>query len=183
MGKILIERYLNNNQMNKGYRKTYGRIKARGTYDTRKLAEHIQSNGSVYTLPVILGVLAAAEKCIPELLLEGQNVKLTGLGTFRLGAHATGELDTADWSPQSNIRSIGIRFLPEQSQWSDWRAKMLKAKAEFETTDYVVIAQQMVDGRLVRKLRYDGGDVVESLDNGGGNGGGGNNGDEGEDRP
>ena len=135
---IIIERYKQNNKKNRGYGKIYGRVKAGRTVGTRKLAEHIAGHGSIYTLDIIEGVLAKLEKCVPELLKQGYQVKLEGLGTFYLAANTIGAENAEDFSVD-NIKRIGISFLPEQSDWSEWKATSTRAGAELQLTDYVVL--------------------------------------------
>ena len=187
MGKVNIELYINNYSKNSAKGKTYGRVlHPKGTMNTRALAKHIAEHGSIYTLDVIQGVLASLEKCIPEQLLQGKVVKLDGLGTFGLYASTIGEENTENFTLKKNLKSLAIRFMPERSDWSDWKssATSVAAKASLSFSDYVVVeGSKAADGsqkdRVIRYLR--GKDVPEGVDpeDGGGSGGGGGE----EDRP
>ena len=189
MGKVNIELYINNYSKNSAKGKTYGRVlHPKGTMNTRALAKHIAEHGSIYTLDVIQGVLAALEKCIPEQLLQGKVVKLDGLGTFGLYASTIGEEKTEDFTLEKNLKSLAVRFMPERSDWADWKssATSTAAKANVAFSNYVVVEGSIAaDGskqdRVIRYLR--GKDVPEGIDpeTGGSSGGGG--GDEEEDRP
>ena len=50
---------------------------------TRGLAEHMIGHGLIAERSEVEDVLNALQTCIPELLQQGMNVKLQGLGTFR----------------------------------------------------------------------------------------------------
>jgi hypothetical protein len=180
---LKIERYINTNTHSKSYGRTYGRVKhEKKVVDTRKLAEHIQEHGSIYTLDVILGVLAKAEKCIPELIAQGYKVKLNGLGMFKLMAESIGEENTEDFTIAKDIKQLNVRFLPERSDWSEWASKVQKENAlggtGIEFTDYYV-TYEAVQGSTAKKKVYhflDGSTVA-----GGGDDDGGDDGE--EDRP
>jgi predicted histone-like DNA-binding protein len=175
---IKIERYLNRNKKSNGYGKTYGRVlHAKKVYDARRLAEHIQEHGSIYTLDVVLGVLAKVEQCIPELLRQGFKVKLDGLGTFKLSAKTSGVIRPDDFTLQANVKKLMLRFLPEQAPFSLWRSDAVTRSAEevgMELTNYVVIGVDKETG--VRTLKYLGNSTTTSdSDSGtttGGDGGG-----------
>ena len=50
---------------------------------TRGLAEHMIGHGLIAERSEVEDVLNALQTCIPELLQQGMNVMLQGLGTFR----------------------------------------------------------------------------------------------------
>ena len=129
--KLKIKKYVNNNQMNKGYGKTYGRIEHLETLQTRDLAKHIQKHGSIYTSDVIVGVLERFSMCIEELLQEGYKVKLNGLGTFYLSAKSSGELEAEDYDV-SNIERVQIKFLADKSKDYDWNSKSQTTRSRFQ---------------------------------------------------
>lgn len=179
---IFIERYKNNNSKLKSYGRTYGRVKTGRTLNTRKVAEHIAGHGSIYTLDIIEGVLAKLEHCLPELLKQGYQVKLEGLGTFYLSAKTIGEENAEDFT-LNNVKHLGIKFLPEQSEWSGWKAAAARTGAELVLTNYVVLEGASKESNRRRTLQYLTNDTITSS---GGSQDGGDSGDDGngeEDRP
>ena len=139
---IKIERYKSNNKKSKSFHKYYGRIVyEKKTVDIRKMAQHIQAHGSIYTYDTIVGVLAKAEQCIPELLAQGYKVKLDGLGTFKLYALSTGDSDPLKWSIQTNLKKLRVRFAPEQRDFSHTTSAAFTRAASsegFELLPYLV---------------------------------------------
>ena len=185
---IKIERYKNNNKKSRGYQKCYGRIvHQKKTVDIRRLAEHIQGHGSIYTYDTIVGVLAKMEKCIPELLSQGYKVKLEGLGTLKLHAQSKGEETVTDWTPQKDIKKLRVRFAPEQSDFSLVRSDAVTRSGSsegFELLNYVV--EKVENGeRVITYLDGTAGSGSGEGGSGGNEGGGSGSGQEeaGEDRP
>ena len=70
--------------------------------------------------------------CFEELLLEGNKIKLDGLGTFYLSASTFGSVNEKDFSA-ANVKAIHVRFLPDQSKESEYTTKMLTKKAKFRS--------------------------------------------------
>ena len=171
MGKIIIERWKNSITTSKAFGKYFGRFKPNGTLDTRQVAQHIQEHGSIYTLPVILGVLAQAEQCIPELVKLGYKVKLDGLGTFGLSIKTEGTDKPEELTPEK-LKSMRMHFLAEQSDFSSWKADAMKQGVSFECTDYYVTGS---DGHGHKAKTYI---TTTSSDGGSGSGSG-----EGDERP
>ena len=133
MSKIIYDVYKNQNQFSHAYNKYYGRIVHTETLNTRKLARHIADHGSVYTQDVVEGVLAKAEACIVEMLLESKKIKLEGLGTFYLMAeNKKGGAESIDkFNPKTSFAGLHIRFLPDSSSKSQLNSKDILAKATF----------------------------------------------------
>ena len=182
--KLFIELYLNNNSRMKSYNRTYGRVKHTDTLDTRALAKHIAQHGSIYSLDIIEGVLAKIEACVQELLLDGYNVKLNGIGTFSLRCQSKGVANAEDFS-ESDLKKLYIKLLPERSSFSSWKKAALKAIAQgtMELTDYIVLGS-IVDNKnknLGRTIKFLPGAKVQV--EGAESGGGGSVPPEDEDRP
>lgn len=130
MSKLTIIKYVNNNQMSKGYLKTYGRLQHRETLSARDVAKHIQRHGSVFTSDVVVGVVERFSHCIEELLQDGYKVKLDGLGTFQLSVNTTGEQDPDDFGA-NNVRRVFIRFDADRSKQFDWNSKAQTLRSSF----------------------------------------------------
>lgn len=74
----------NKNTKSPSYNKWYPEVINAETLSTRGLLEHIMSHGLGYPRAIVQGVLAQIAECLTELILQGQPVKLDGLGTFKL---------------------------------------------------------------------------------------------------
>ena len=90
MARLRIKTYKNNNSKNNAYGKTYGRLVYVDTLDTSDLCRHMMKHGTIYTPDVVKGVVERFVMCFEELLLEGNKIKLDGLGTFYLSANTEG---------------------------------------------------------------------------------------------
>jgi hypothetical protein len=86
----------------KSNQKIDGKIFARASNRTpiglEELAEHMMEHGTIYTYDVMVGVMAGAVKCIRELALSGQPVKLPDLCIVSGQVSSTGARASV-WSP------------------------------------------------------------------------------------
>ena len=132
MARLRIKKYKNTNERSAAYGKTYGRLMLMDTLNTNDLCRHIMKHGTIFTPDVVKGVVERFIMCFEELLLEGNKIKLDGLGTFYLSASTEGVADEKDFSA-NNVKAIHVRFLPDQSKESEYTAKMLTSKAKFRS--------------------------------------------------
>ncbi len=132
MARLLIKTYKNTNDKSAAFGKTYGRLVHQDTMNTTDLCRHMMKHGTIYTSDIVKGVVEKFINCFEELLLEGNKIKLDGLGTFYLSANTEGVIDEKDFSA-NNVKAIHVRFLPDQSKESEYTAKMLTSKARFRS--------------------------------------------------
>ena len=137
MAKLIIRKYKNNNSDSPTFGQWYGRLVPQGTLHTDAICRHIAKHGSVYTSDVVKGVVEKFVNCFEELLLQGYKLKLEGLGTFYLSISTKGVAKAEDFSA-NDIKSVHVKFLPDQSKQSEYTAQMMKQKAEFCTLDELV---------------------------------------------
>ena len=119
MARLTIKKYKNNNDKSTAYGKTYGRLVHQDTMNTSDLCRHMMKHGTIYTSDIVKGVVEKFINCFEELLLEGNKIKLDGLGTFYLSASTEGVADEKDFSA-NNVKAIHVRFLPDQSKESEY---------------------------------------------------------------
>ena len=132
MARLIIKKYKNTNDKSAAFGKTYGRLVHQDTMNTSDLCRHMMKHGTIYTSDIVKGVVEKFINCFEELLLEGNKIKLDGLGTFYLSANTEGVADEKDFSA-NNVKAIHVRFLPDQSKESEYTAKMLTSKARFRS--------------------------------------------------
>ena len=132
MARLIIKKYKNNNSKNSAFGKTFGRLVHQDTLNTSDLCRHMMKHGTIFTSDVVKGVVEKFINCFEELLLEGNKIKLDGLGTFYLSAKTEGVSDETQFSA-SNVKAIHVKFLPDQSKESEYTAKMLTSKARFRS--------------------------------------------------
>jgi predicted histone-like DNA-binding protein len=131
---IYIKKYQNNNRENtKCYGKWYGRVVHVETVDLDGLSEHIQSHGSIFTADVVQGTVKKFVQCIIELLLEGKKVRLNGLGTFYLSIDSSGAESMEEYSAQTHVKKVRVRFRADQSDNSSYATSQLTRRAKVTT--------------------------------------------------
>lgn len=102
------------NKKNLTYGKWYAQAVRHSTLNTRGLAEHIMSHGSIFTRDVVEGMIIKFRECIVELLMQGTGVKLEGLGTFYPTLEVTGADTPEKYDVNDYLKGVHIRFLPEK---------------------------------------------------------------------
>ena len=132
MARLAIKKYKNNNSKNNGYGKTYGRLVYQDTMNTSDLCRHMMKHGTIFTSDVVKGVVERFIMCFEELLMEGNKIKLDGLGAFYLSASTEGVENEKDFSA-ANVKAIRVKFIGDQSKESEYATKMLTAKAKFRS--------------------------------------------------
>ena len=123
----------NNNEKSDQFGRLYAELDRNRTLSLRGLAKHISEHGSIYTRDIVEGVLTKLCQCIPELLAQGQPVKLDGLGTFYPTAlNVKGGLENVaaakDMAPSAAIEGIRVRYLPDGTKLDDLTSKAFKEK-------------------------------------------------------
>ena len=148
MAKILYEVKKNQNTSSSAYGKWFAQIKTLETLNTRKLASHISEHGSIYTPDVVYGVLEKFRSCLVEMLLESKRVKIDGLGIFytTIENEKGGATSEDEFSVNSNLKALHIRFLPEQAQEQNISSREFFKKAEFVDVKSLTEKKQSTSG-------------------------------------
>ena len=178
MAKIFYLLKQNKNTTSKIYGKWFAQAKSVETLNTRKLATHIAEHGSIYTPDVVFGVLEKFRSCMLEMLLNSRRVKIDGLGTFytTIENQKGGAATKQEFSPNSNLKALHIRFIPDQEAETNISSREFIKKAEF------VNAESFADA--LKEDKPSAGNNTGNGGNGGGSnppsGGGGDNPGEGD---
>ena len=80
---IELNVYKNNDETSEQYGKTYARVDYKEQYDVSKLARHMSEHNAPFSEGTILGILTDMVKCIRELTLNGNTVKIENLAIFK----------------------------------------------------------------------------------------------------
>ena len=133
MAKIFYLLKQNKNTTSKIFGKWFAQAKSVETMNTRKLASHIAEHGSIYTPDVVFGVLEKFRSCMLEMLLNSRRVKIDGLGTFycTIENQKGGAATKQEFSPNSNLKALHIRFIPDQEAETNISSREFIKKAEF----------------------------------------------------
>ena len=132
MARLIIKKYKNTNEKNNGFGKTYGRLVHQDTMNTSDLCRHMMKHGTIFTSDVVKGVVEKFIQCFEELLMEGNKIKLDGLGTFYLSINTEGVVDEKDFTA-NNVKAIRVKFIGDQSKESEYATRMLTSKAKFRS--------------------------------------------------
>ena len=132
MARLLLKTYKNNNSKNSAYGKTYGRLVYHDTMSTSDLCRHMMKHGTIFTSDVVKGVVEKFIQCFEELLLEGNKIKLDGLGTFYLSINTEGVANEREFNV-NNVKAIRVKFIGDQGKESEYATKMLTNKARFRS--------------------------------------------------
>ena len=103
---------------------------------TRGLAEHMMNHGVIAERSEIEDVLNGLVTCIPELLKQGVNVKLQGLGTFRVTLKGRGAQSIADYDVQKHVRGVRMRFIPDSTNLDNMTSKKFKSECSLGCVGY-----------------------------------------------
>ena len=122
------------NRKETGTHKFYARTVMVGTLDTKELSQHMSEHGAPYTAEGIYGVLEKFRNCMIEQLLNGNKVKIDGIGTFYLNVKSSGAESEEEFTCAENIKGIRIRMLPEGAKGEDVTSKSLLSKIKLQKT-------------------------------------------------
>ena len=134
MARLIIKKYKNTNEKNNGFGKTYGRLVHQDTLNTSDLCRHMMKHGTIFTSDVVKGVVEKFINCFEELLMEGNKIKLDGLGTFYLSINTEGVDDETKFTA-NNVKAIRVKFIGDQSKESEYATRMLTSKAKFRSVN------------------------------------------------
>jgi hypothetical protein len=116
---------------NDNYGKVYARAKNSEPIDIAGLAKHMADHGSPFSTGTIQGILTDMVKCIKELILTGQPVKLADLAIFKISLVSGPANTAADFDLGTNLK--GVKLLAQAT--GEMTRKELLKDVSFEYTD------------------------------------------------
>lgn len=122
--------------------KWYGKRFMPVTLGTRGLAEHMLNHGVIAERSEVEDVLNGLVTCIPELLKQGVNVKLQGLGTFRATLSSRGAESIEKYNIQKHVRGVHMRFIPDSTNLDNMTSKKFKTQCALGCIGYEATDQQ-----------------------------------------
>ena len=177
--------------------KTYARVDYKETLDISDMARHMAEHNTAFSEGLILGVLTDFVKCVREMVLNGNTVKIKNLAIFKatVEANALDKLYDAD---QDKTVTASLGTLPEGAKTGhavktikllaqstgDFTREELKKSAKLSWTDKAKAEIAAAKGENAQAPSNTGGSGTNTGgstggDNGGNTGGGGNGGDNG----
>ena len=119
----------NNNANSPGYAKFYARAHNAETLTTEGLVDHIVHHNCAVGREAIAAVIKKLSECIPELVAQGQPVKIDGLGIFyptvenKASGIMKAQLLDSSVNPLDVLSGIHLRFTPQSDQLNDLTSK------------------------------------------------------------
>ena len=146
---MLVDLYKNRNTASKTYGQFYGRVFPRETLSLKGFAKHMMEHGKRVTYEELVLILQQAVSCLKELAIQGQPVKLDGLGTFYPSIESTGSATVLGYDPLVNISGVHLNFRPEASgdEGEKLTSRVLKDQCTFKMNDYVIPTTKVIDGK------------------------------------
>ena len=92
--------------------KLYARVSYKQTMDLHDMAHHMAEHNTAFSEGLIVGVLTDFVKCVREMVLNGNTVKVGNLAIFKATVEANG-LETLYDAQQDKVASASIGMLAE----------------------------------------------------------------------
>ena len=127
MATNIIQMYVNikknNVSTSTGFGKYYLNADTNETLSNEGLVNHILHHNCAVGREAIAAVIKKLGECIPELVAQGQPVKIEGLGTFYPTAESSpivlSKLLDAKYNPLDALKGIHLRFKPQADSLND----------------------------------------------------------------
>ena len=147
----------NNNEKSDSYGNYFAELERPNTLSLRGLANHIADHNTIFGRDVVVGVLTKLAECIPELLAQGQPVKLDGLGIFYPTAkNKKGGAPTLDdakaMGPNGLVDGVRVRFEPDGTQLDNLTSKAFKERCSLVFGNVIEIIGKSEKDKPIYKL-------------------------------
>ena len=149
--------YKNTNTTSAQYGKAYARVDYKEQFDVSKLAKHMSEHNTPFSEGTIRGILTDMVKCIRELTLNGNTVKIDDLAIFKCSVEANGMSLQEGYQVRAGLGTMPKTVTAETVQPAIKSAKLLaQATGEFtkkELNDDATFrwtrdAQKTIDAKL-----------------------------------
>ena len=147
----------NQNQYNSAYGKYFAETDTKEPLNLKGFAKHISEHGKLVDYSMAVLVLQNIVGCLKEMAIQGQPVKLDGLGTFTPviesvgGSAAPNTVEQALAAGLDNlIAGVHLRFSPENSKGEKLTSRSLKKECTFKAAYVVASKEKTVNGKKVK---------------------------------
>jgi nucleoid DNA-binding protein len=139
-----------------GYGKVYAELDAKEPLSLKGFARQLTEHGKIVAYSMTVLVLQTMVNCLKELMVQGQPVKLDGLGTFKPviendGTKAAESVEaTLEGGLNQLIKGVHLRFLPENAKGEKLTSRALKNECMFRAAYVVASKKKTIDGKEKR---------------------------------
>lgn len=93
----------------------YAKAQSAGKMTFEQFAEHVASHDSKYHKGDILAMVVEVMRCLKEQVLNGVQVQLSDLGTFSLVLNGPGAPSISDFSVNTHITHVKVKWIPGEA--------------------------------------------------------------------
>ena len=146
----------NQNQYNSAYGKYFAETDTKEPLNLKGFAKHMSEHGKLVDYSMAVLVLQNIVGCLKEMAIQGQPVKLDGLGTFTpvIESDGTKAVDTVEKALAAGldnlIAGVHLRFTPENSKGEKLTSRSLKKECTFKAAYVVASKEKTVNGKKVK---------------------------------
>ena len=145
----------NKNQTSQGFGKWYPEVDEKKPLDLKGFCAHMTSHGKLADYQMVVLVVQQVVECLKELVVQGQPVKLEGLGTFgpSIESRKSGaaSVEAALETGLGNlIEGVHMNFTPENTKGEKLTSRALKDECVFDAGYVVESVKRTVDGKVKR---------------------------------
>ena len=145
----------NKNQTAANFGKWYPEVDEKKPLDLKGFCAHMTEHGKLADYQIVVLVVQQVVECMKELVLQGQPVKLEGLGTFSPSVESTkggaASVQAAmDAGLDTLIEGVHMNFTPENTKGEKLTSRALKAECVFDAGYVVESIKQTVNGKEKR---------------------------------
>ena len=145
----------NKNEAAEHFGKWYPEVDTKTPLDLKGFCAHMTEHGKLADYQLVVLVVQQVVECMKELVLQGQPVKLEGLGTFSPSIESTkGGANSVkaamDAGLDTLIEGVHMNFTPENTKGEKLTSRALKDECVFDAGYVVESVKQTVDGKVKR---------------------------------
>ena len=145
----------NKNEAAENFGKWYPEVDEKKPLDLKGFCAHMTSHGKLADYQMVVLVVQQVVECMKELVLQGQPVKLEGLGTFGPSIEAAkgGAVSVAaamEAGIDTLIEGVHMNFTPENTKGERLTSRALKDECVFSAGYVVESVKRTVDGKVKR---------------------------------
>ena len=145
----------NKNEAAEHFGKWYPEVDTKTPLDLKGFCAHMTEHGKLADYQMVVLVVQQVVECMKELVLQGQPVKLEGLGTFgpsleskKGGANSVQA--AIDMGLDTLITGVHMNFTPENTKGEKLTSRALKDECVFDAGYVVESIKQTVNGKVKR---------------------------------
>ena len=155
---LKVNFYKNKRQGDKNYGKIYCRAENADPIGIDQLAQHMAEHDTPFSAGTIRGILTDMVRCIRELMLLGQPVKLDNLAIFKASIQSKPANDVESFDLDSHVKAIKLTAVAT--------GKLTRKQlGDSATLGYTSLAQRIKKGEII--LSSVKGEYILSDDGGG----------------